>query len=96
MKGPRPWTWRVQGEIPHQQSLAFQRQRAQAKFRGEYWSMSFEQFQYLWQDLWHLRGKQSQSLCMTRIDPELDWSLDNCVICTRREYLQQARIKQLS
>lgn len=86
--GPRPHTWRVQGEIPHKQNLAHQRHRAQARFRGEDYELSFEEFQYLWQDHWQERGRARNQYCLHRIDPEMPWQIGNVVCIQRIEYLK--------
>jgi hypothetical protein len=68
------------------------RMRAQAIFRGEPWDMDFDTFCEFWPDetTWAQRGRQTESLCMTRLDPEKAWSRSNSVVLPR---IDQARYK---
>jgi hypothetical protein len=91
-KGPRPNTWKVQGQIPHQQHIAWQKMKAQAKFREEEFLLTFEDFQWLWQTSWDVRGRASEQYCLTREDPEGAWVLGNVVCVTRKEYLTRAKL----
>jgi hypothetical protein len=79
----------VQGKENHDQFVAWHKARAQARFRKEIWLMSFDEFQRLWLGYWHLRGRGSDSLCMTRVDPEGAWEPSNCEILERRQYLSR-------
>lgn len=90
IKKPRPHVWKVQGEIPHQQFVAWQRMRAQANFRKEAWTLTFEEFQEIWQPYWHLRGRASRDYCLTRWDYDLPWDRDNTVCMERREHLKRS------
>lgn len=92
--GPRPWTW---GERPHlwktgpdpvqhEKYRAFIQQRNQAQWRGETWHLSFDQWLDLWGDQYHLRGRQRDTLCLTRKDYSRPWSTDNCEIISRQEH----------
>lgn len=85
--GPRPQVW-VSGPDPvrHAQHIAYGRAKCQAQFRGEGWDLTFEEFEALWQDRWHLRGRIKDSLCMSRLDYDLPWSITNCDIITRAEH----------
>ena len=73
-------------------NLTWHRMRAQARHRGEAWDLSFEDYCEFWptEELWRLRGRASDALCMTRLDPNGAWSRDNCVVLPR---LDQARYK---
>jgi hypothetical protein len=51
--------------------------------------LTFEQWQQLWAGSWHLRGRSAHNLCVTRRDFDLPWSLDNCVLLTRRQHGQR-------
>jgi hypothetical protein len=94
--GPRPNAWKVKGEIPHEQHIAWHRQRAQAIFRGEDWQLSFEEFQEAWQGLWLQRGRGSDDYCMTRLDPSAAWHPLNIEVMTRLQHLKQHRKRQVS
>ena len=87
--GPRPHTWKVQGEIPHQQNLAWQRAKAQAKYRGEVWLLDFEDYQRLWLGYWERRGRGSNDFVMMREDHEGAWALGNVEVTRRYDYLRR-------
>jgi len=91
-QGIRPHCWKVQGHVPHQQHIAWQRAKAQANFRGESWDLSFESFQQLWQGLWELRGRANSSYCLTRNDPDGAWSMDNVSCIPRVEHLRRQKL----
>lgn len=84
-KKTRPHVWIVQGEIPHAQYVAWQRMKAQAAFRKEPWTLSFTEFQWLWRDHWHLRGRVKGTYCLSRLDPTGPWSKTNTVCIARAE-----------
>ncbi len=91
-QGPRPHVWKVQGEIPHKQYCAFLQMRAQANFRGESFRLTFEDFQNLWQEHWHLKGRGSEAYCLTREDPEGAWEMANVNCIPRIEHLRRQRL----
>jgi hypothetical protein len=71
--------------------LSYCRMKAQAKFRqkqgrpGEGWHLTWEEYQKLWEGLWHLRGTTKESYVLTKRDQELDWTVDNVEVCPRLE-----------
>lgn len=73
----------IKDPIEHAQRLSFVRSRCQARYRDEIWRMNFGQFKRLWAKHWHLRGRGSKDLVMTRIDPEQAWDIHNCALITR-------------
>ena len=89
--GIRPHTWKVQGEIPHQQNIAWLRAQAQARFRNEVWLLDFDDFQRLWAGLWQFRGRGSEDYVMTRDDHQGAWALGNVSVTRRYEYLKRQR-----
>jgi hypothetical protein len=93
--GPRPHTWLTgPDETRHNQYNAFLRQRAQANYRSEVWSMTFEEFESIWGDRWHKRGRGSADLCMSRRDYDQPWSVANCCIMSRGEHVRtSSRVK---
>ena len=66
------------------------RMRAQALFRSEPWDIDFPTFCEFWPNeaTWARRGRGSDDLCMTRIDPRASWSAANCVLITRSDHLK--------
>lgn len=93
-RGPRPHVWRVgPDENRHQMYIPWLKSKAQARYRGEEWCLEFEDFFALWDGQWHLRGRDPESLCMTRVDWELAWTPTNTIIVTRLDHLrEQARV----
>lgn len=88
-KGPRPLLWKMGPDpVIHAQYVAWMRARAQAHFRREPWDLTFEQYQSLWGDQWANRGRTRDTLCLSRYDYDLGWSMDNCRLVTRQEHNQ--------
>lgn len=89
-RGPRPHLW-VTGPDPdrHVQFVAWQRAKAQANFRGELWNLSFEDWENAWSDKWHLRGRGTKDLMLSRIDWHLPWQKDNVHLVTRTQFFEQ-------
>ena len=74
--------------VDHARHIAFLKSRSQALYRQEGWHLTIEEYFSLWpNDLWANRGRQADSYCMVRVDPEKPWSMDNCVIITRYQQL---------
>ena len=90
-KGPRPHTWKVQGEEPHKQYIAWLRAKAQANFRKEVWLLSFEEFQKVWLGYWTRRGRSSTNYCLSREDVSGAWAIGNVSCCPRIDYLRRQR-----
>lgn len=91
-KGIRPHCWKVQGEVPHQQHLAWLQMKAQASYRKETFELTFEQFQELWRDKWDMKGRGSDDYCLTRQDPLGIWCVDNVVCIPRIEHLRRQKL----
>lgn len=85
--GPRPHVW-ASGPDPeaHAQYRAWVQTRNQAQWRGEIWQITFEQWQHIWAGRWDLRGRTSSSLCITRRDMSLPWSVKNAAVITRHQH----------
>ena len=88
--GPRPHCWKVQGEIPHKQYLAWLQMKAQASYRRELWMLPFAEFQQLWLGLWERKGRGIDDYCLTREDPEGAWVLGNVSCIPRHEHFQRS------
>ena len=90
--GIYPELWKS-GRCPHRHKLWLecQRNRAQAKYRGQVWEIDEEQFIELWmtEDRYKRRGKGSNNLCMTRINKNKPWRVDNVYFPTRKEHFSQ-------
>jgi hypothetical protein len=81
----------------HERHMPFLRSRSQATYRGEKWELTFEEFCKLWNtpQLWHQRGRASQSLTLTRKNAKESWRFDNVEIITRREQIVRHRQLQI-
>jgi hypothetical protein len=91
--GPRPHIWKSGPDlVRHEQYNAFLKQRAQANFRKEAWTMSFEDFVLVWQHKWSQRGRRSTDLCMTRLDYDQAWCTANVDIVPRHEHVRRSWI----
>lgn len=83
----QPQRWKTGPDLrTHLQYRAFVQQRNQAVFREEGWSVTFEEYQHLWQAHWEQRGRLSASYMMTRINSDLPWSRENCCVITRQQH----------
>lgn len=69
--------------------LSWCRMRAQAKYRNEGWDLTWEQYQEIWEGKWHLKGRASDDLCLTRIDWSGAWTMDNVNLVFRLEHLRR-------
>jgi hypothetical protein len=89
--GPRPNAW-ITGPDPlvHAMYRTFVQARNQAHFRGETWSLSFEEYQALWREHWHLKGRTINDYCMTRLDEASAWALGNVEVLPRQEHFSRA------
>ena len=88
--GPRPHTWQSGPDpIRHRQFHQWGQMRNQAQYRGEAWSLTFEDFVRMWGELWHSRGRTRGSYCMTRDDYEKGWDTHNTVVITRQEHARK-------
>lgn len=86
-KGPAPWLWRTGPDpVRHQQYIAWQRARAQCRFRGEAWNLTFEDWVEFWGDDWERRGRLPGQVRMTRIDWDQPWQLANMAKMDQQEH----------
>lgn len=70
----------------HQKYYAWLKHRSQAYYRQEGHLLTWTKWLELWpEEIWAQRGKRRHDLCLSRPDPELPWSDDNCEIITRQE-----------
>lgn len=69
--------------------LSYCRMRAQAKYRKDEFTLTWDEFQQLWDGNWHLKGRELGSLCMSRKDWDGVWSADNIELITRKEHFRR-------
>ena len=69
-----------------------QKRRAQAKYRGEQWFITEREYIELWRkdDLYQRKGRGVNDFCMTLIDPEKPWTLDNVEIISRSVHYKRS------
>ena len=89
-KAPRPHVWKIgPDEDRHRMYQPWLCSKAQANFRQEGWTLEFEDYYQLWKNDWDNRGRMPENMCMTRLDKDAPWSVDNVVIITRKEHLHE-------
>lgn len=89
-KGLQPNLWKHPYDpVKRAKALAWVRAKAQAKFRGEEWAITEEEWMNsVWPDsLWARRGRKSMDLCLIRDDARGSWHIDNIIMVTRRTQL---------
>lgn len=88
-RGPNPHLWKS-GPDPdlHDRYLVWTQHRNQAQWRGELYNLSFDDWLDVWGDLYPLKGRTRDSMCMTRIDASLPWSKSNTQIVSRSRHAQ--------
>jgi hypothetical protein len=90
-RGPQPHNW-VSGPDPrrHDQYYAWLKHKSQADYRGEPHELTFEEWETLWNEnfAWENRGRENNSVNLTRIDKEKGWTMDNIVLIERVTHLQ--------
>jgi hypothetical protein len=72
--------------------MSWSRMKAQAKYRNEGWNLTWEQYQEIWDGKWHLRGRQPGDLCLTRIDWDGIWDINNVSIVDRETHWKKQGI----
>lgn len=87
-----PQRW-VSGPDPlvHKKYRVWIQQRNQARWRGEPWHLTFEDWVSIWGDQFGQRGQDVSCLCMTRTDHTEGWTKHNVEIISREEHFAQHR-----
>lgn len=64
---------------------AYSRAKCQADFRFEDWKLTYNDWCEFWpnKDIWNMRGRMGDSLCLTRRDITKPWSRTNCCLLPR-------------
>jgi hypothetical protein len=85
---PRPHLRKYPDPIDHKLFMDCMRARAQAWYLGEEWLLTDEEYIQQWRqdDRYLHKGRHNDQLCMTRLNYELPWSMDNIQIITRAEH----------
>ena len=81
---------RFRDPIQHEKYYAFLKHRAQARYRGEPYRLTWAQWQRLWPHrLWQRRGRGAHSVRLTQIDATLGWSVQNCRIRSHHAHMRE-------
>lgn len=86
-----PETW-VTGTDPlrREKYYAFLKHRAQAKFRKENYTLTWEQWETLWTDqLFLKRGRKRDDYCLMMLNINNGWTQDNVQVVTRYTSLKR-------
>ena len=85
MSGPDP--------LMHDMYYAWQKHKAQARYRGESYDLTWADWQEIWANPVDFlnRGRRPDDLTLTRIDDFGAWTLTNVQVMTRLEQLRKAR-----
>ncbi len=77
--------------LQHEMYYAWAKHRSQAHYRGESYDLTFEDWQEIWSNPEDFlrRGRKPDDLTLTRRDPELPWTLDNCEVLLRLDQLRR-------
>jgi len=94
-RGPQPNRWRSGPDpVAHAQYRCWIQAKNQANFRGESWTITFEDYQSLWREHWVHKGRTRNDYCMTRTDDEGAWSLGNVEVLPRYEHFSRSGKKR--
>ena len=77
--------------VVHQLWLECQRSRAQAKYRGQEWLITEQEYVDLWMkdDRYKSKGRHRDDICMTRKDKTKPWTVSNVVFENRAEHYRK-------
>ena len=89
-KGLQPQQWHTGPDpVTHDKYYAFLKHRAQAKFRGEKYLLTWQDWQRIWPNkLWTKRGRKPHQLSLTMKDKRLGWCVNNLQIRTREDHMR--------
>lgn len=84
--------------LRHEMYYAWQKHRAQARYRNEPYDLTFEDWEIIWANTndFLSRGRKPEDLTLTRLDLDGAWTLDNCIIITRLEQLRRAMANKMA
>ena len=88
----QPESWKSGPDpLKHEKYYAWLKHRSQARYRGEPYDITWEDWEQLWSDEDFLqRGRSRDSLCLGRRNLKQSWSLENCYVGTRAEHLKRS------
>jgi len=84
---PMPDEWKSGPDpIEHDKYYGWKKHQAQAKFRGEDYELTWEDWQALWPtEVWLKRGRSKDCYTMYRRNCSEPWSTHNVVICLQQD-----------
>lgn len=82
--------------IQSEHRLSYSRMKAQAKFRGEEFLLTWEEYQQIWEGKWHLRTSHKGGLCLTRKDWTGSWSVANIEMVDRNTHWRRQAVERPS
>ena len=89
-RGPKWGDWRYPTPWKHDCHYAYLRHRAQARYRGEQYAITEQEWMGLWNEgLWNRRGRAPESICLARIVDDLPWCIPNVHFITRYESIRK-------
>jgi hypothetical protein len=78
--------------ITHDKYYAWLKHRSQARYRGEDYELTWEDWQTLWtNELWSQRGKSNESVCLARKDFTEGWDPANVEIIPRIDQIRRQK-----
>lgn len=81
---------RFRNPIQHDKYYGYLKHRAQARYRGEPYHLTWAQWQRFWTDhQWQRRGRGAHSVRLTQIDATLGWSVQNCRIRSHHAHMRE-------
>ena len=85
---------KITDPLLHARHLGFHRSRCQAKFRGEDWQLTEQDWNAIWTpERWRRRGRHIDDLCLCLIDEFGAWTTDNVIMLTRHTQLKIKNLK---
>lgn len=63
--------------------------QCQARYRGEEFMLTEQEYSEVWQEYWHLRGRRPHEFTLTRCDWDKPWTRDNVEVIERSEFWQR-------
>ena len=88
-----PHIWKTGPDIKRREKYyAWLKHKAQASYRNEDYSLTFEEWERLWtDDLFKQRGRKIDDLCLMKINIDEGWHYNNVIVVARRVHLPRAR-----
>jgi hypothetical protein len=84
---------KFQDPFKHELWYSFLKHRAQARFRGETYRLTWQNWQQIWTPaLWAKRGRGPRSLRLAQKNPKLGWSLKNCEVVEHSSHMRKINL----